>query len=35
MTLADNTKAREILGWRPTVALAEGIAELKKLHGLE
>lgn len=35
MTLADNTKARELLGWRPTVALAEGIAELKKIHGLE
>lgn len=34
MTLADNSKARQILGWEPTVSLPEGIAELKKLHGL-
>lgn len=33
-TLADNTKAREILGWTPKIKLAEGIAELKKLYGL-
>ena len=32
--LADNTKARELLGWSPTITLPEGVAELKKLHGL-
>jgi len=30
-SLADNTKAREILGWIPQVKLEEGIAELKKI----
>ncbi|QQG42926.1 MAG: NAD-dependent epimerase/dehydratase family protein [Candidatus Giovannonibacteria bacterium] len=34
VTLADNSKAREILGWEPTTSLPEGIAGLKKLHGL-
>lgn len=34
LTLADNGKARDILGWRPTMALEQGVAELKKLHGL-
>ena len=34
ITLADNSKAGKILGWEPKVSLEEGIAELKKLHGL-
>jgi len=34
-TRADNTKAREILGWVPEVKLEAGIAELKKLQNLE
>ena len=33
-TLADNRKAKELLGWEPTVKLEEGIAELKKEMGL-
>lgn len=33
-TLADNTKAKELLGWEPHVSFQEGIAELKKLSGL-
>lgn len=33
-TLADNTKARALLGWIPEVALADGIAELKKEWGI-
>lgn len=33
-TLADNTKARQILGWIPKVSLQEGIKELKQLAGL-
>lgn len=33
-TLADNTRARELLGWSPEVSLAEGVAKVKKLHGL-
>jgi UDP-glucose 4-epimerase len=33
-TLADNSKAKELLGWEPTVTLEEGIAELKKINGL-
>ncbi|MEX0925003.1 MAG: NAD-dependent epimerase/dehydratase family protein [Candidatus Paceibacterota bacterium] len=33
-TLADNTRAREFLSWAPSVTIEEGIAELKKLHGL-
>lgn len=32
--LADNTRARDILGWKPIISLEEGIRELKKLHGL-
>jgi UDP-glucose 4-epimerase len=32
--LADNTKAKQMLGWTPSVALEEGIAELKKEAGL-
>ena len=31
---ADNRKAKELLGWEPTVTLEEGIAELKKLAGI-
>lgn len=33
-TLANNRRARELLGWEPQVALEDGIAELKRLHGL-
>ncbi|MDP2665499.1 MAG: NAD-dependent epimerase/dehydratase family protein [bacterium] len=33
-TLADNSRAKELLGWEPTVSLEEGIAELKKEFGL-
>jgi UDP-glucose 4-epimerase len=33
-TLADSTRAKELLGWEPSVSLAEGIAELKKELGL-
>ena len=31
-TLADNSMARNILGWEPKVSLEEGIEELKKLY---
>jgi UDP-glucose 4-epimerase len=33
-SLADNTKAKELLGWTPSVTLEDGIAELKKLSGI-
>jgi len=33
-TLADNSRARELLGWSPNVTLEDGIAELKKEFGL-
>ncbi len=33
-TLANNTKAKELLGWEPKVSFEEGMAELKKLNGL-
>lgn len=33
-TLADNSLARKLLGWKPEVALEDGIAELKKLYGI-
>lgn len=33
-TLADNSKAKELLGWEPRVSFEEGMAELKKLNGL-
>lgn len=33
-TLADITRAGELLGWRPQVSLEQGIAELLKLHKL-
>lgn len=31
---ADNTKAKKILGWKPTISLEEGVAQLKKEWGL-
>jgi len=34
-TLADNTKAREILSWIPAVKLEDGIAELKEILGVK
>jgi len=34
-TEADVRKAKELLGWRPTITLEEGIGELKKIHGIE
>ncbi|MFH1286561.1 MAG: NAD-dependent epimerase/dehydratase family protein, partial [Candidatus Magasanikbacteria bacterium] len=34
-TEADNTKAKELLGWEPTISLEEGIVELKKEWGIE
>ena len=33
-TLADSSKAKELLGWEPKVSFEEGMAELKKLNGL-
>jgi UDP-glucose 4-epimerase len=33
-TLADITKARELLGWEPRVSLEDGISDLKKSYGL-
>lgn len=33
-TLADNSLARSLLGWKPEVGLEEGIAELKKIYKL-
>lgn len=33
-TLADNRRAREFLGWEPTVPFAEGIRELLEINGL-
>lgn len=34
-SLADISRAKELLGWQPTIELPEGIAELKKLWGIE
>ena len=31
---ADNTKAKKLLGWEPTITLEEGVEELKKEWGL-
>lgn len=31
-TLADISRAKELLGWEPTISLEEGIEELKRLH---
>ena len=33
-SLADNRKAKELLGWEPTIMLEEGITELKKIFGI-
>lgn len=33
-TMADNRKAKELLGWEPTIRLEDGIAELKKQFGV-
>lgn len=33
-SLADNSLARELLGWKPEVALEDGIKELKKIYDL-
>ncbi|MCE9628389.1 MAG: NAD-dependent epimerase/dehydratase family protein [Candidatus Vogelbacteria bacterium] len=33
-TKADNSKAKELLGWEPQVSIEEGINELKQLAGL-
>jgi nucleoside-diphosphate-sugar epimerase len=33
-TLADNSKARELLGWQPTRDFSEAVEELKKLAGV-
>lgn len=33
-TLADITRARDLLGWQPEVKFEEGIGELKKIYGL-
>ncbi|MDP2648846.1 MAG: NAD-dependent epimerase/dehydratase family protein [bacterium] len=34
-TLADNKRAKELLGWEPTMRIEDGIAELKKELGLK
>lgn len=34
-TKADISRARKLLGWEPRVGLEEGIAELKRLHGIK
>jgi nucleoside-diphosphate-sugar epimerase len=33
-TLADNSEAQRMLGWRPEVRFEDGLAELLRLHGL-
>lgn len=33
-TLADNTRAKKLLGWAPEVPFKDGIAELKSIYGL-
>lgn len=33
-TLAANVKAKELLGWEPTIVFEQGIAELKKINGI-
>jgi UDP-glucose 4-epimerase len=33
-TLADNSLAKKLLGWEPTVSFEEGIVELKKIFGI-
>ena len=32
---ADNSKAKTLLGWEPTIALEEGLAELKREWGID
>lgn len=32
-SLADISKAKKLLGWKPKISLEQGIAELKKVHG--
>jgi nucleoside-diphosphate-sugar epimerase len=34
-THADNTKAKTLLGWQPTIRLEDGINQLKKEWGIE
>jgi len=34
-SLADNSRAHELLGWKPKISLEEGIAELKEIYGLK
>lgn len=34
-TQADNRRAKELLGWEPTITLEEGVAELKREWGLD
>lgn len=34
-TLADNSRAKKLLGWEPKVNFEEGIAELKQIHHIE
>jgi UDP-glucose 4-epimerase len=34
VTLADNTKARQLLGWQPKMDLLQAVAELKKAYDL-
>ena len=33
-TLADISRAKELLGWKPTISIEEGIAELKRVKNL-
>lgn len=33
-TLADTTKAKELLGWEPSVSFADGVAELRRIAGI-
>jgi len=33
-SLADISKAKELLGWKPRISLNEGITQLKKLYGI-
>lgn len=33
-TLADITRARELLGWQPKISFEQGIADLKAMHGI-
>jgi len=33
-SLADISKAKELLDWKPRISLNEGITQLKKLYGI-